>query len=134
MKKQPQISRDDKIIICQLAYDWCVQNLKKSKFHSGFPKLYKRSVQSNSLLKGYYKEAKNLIAVYLDNNTTALDICETVIHEWKHYQQDIVIMYDKYETVYKRKGNNHPYEISAENYAKRHASNCLSWIQKKFKT
>ncbi len=123
------ISTKQKREACNFAYMWCVSNLKKSKYHSGIPRLFIRTKKNNSSLKGYFKVSKNLITVYPENHSTILDLCETIIHEWKHYQQNIASMYDKYEVVYRRKGRNHPYEITAESYAKKHAKECRDWIK-----
>ena len=123
------LSTKQKTDICNFAYIWCIANLRKSKYHEGIPRIFIRSKKTDSFLKGYYKEGKNLITVYLQNHTSGLDLCETIIHEWKHYQQNIASMYDKYEVVYRRKGRNHPYEITAENYAKKHGKKCNTWVR-----
>lgn len=114
---------------CKLIHSWCKQNLKESKYHDSWPKLITRKEEDNHY-KGYYKAEKNLICVYLKNNKSLLDLCETIIHEWKHYQQDIEDMYDRYVIEYGKTAKNHPYEISAENFGKRHAKKCSEWVRK----
>ena len=117
---------------CKLIYSWCKENLKRSKFHDNWPKLIARK-NPNEYYKGYFKGHNNVICIYLKNNKTPIDLCETIIHEWKHYEQNIVKMYDKYMRAYGRTVKNHPYEISAENYSKKHAKNCLDWVEKNLK-
>jgi hypothetical protein len=110
----------------RLSYEWCIKFLKKSKYHSKVPKLIIRS-NFNKDFKGYYKEEKNLIVIFIKSHNSTLDICRTIIHEWKHYQQNMS-MYDKYIIVYKRNLKNHPYEITAENFARKHGLSCRKWI------
>ena len=123
------ISLKDKEKIAKLAYIWCLGNLKKSRYHEEPPKFFVRSSKNSNSFKGYYKEKNNLIAIFPRNHRSVLDLCETVIHEWKHYQQNIIGMYDRYETVYRRKGKNHPYEITAEKYAYKHGLACRKWVK-----
>ena len=113
---------------CKLIYSWCKKNLNESKYHDKCPKLIIRN-QEDKHYKGYYKAEKNLICVYPKNNKSLLDLCETIIHEWKHYQQDIEYMYDRYIIEYGKTTKNHPYEISAENFGKKHAKNCSEWVR-----
>ncbi len=114
------------------AYDWCKKNLPESKYHDKFRKII-LSNKSNKYFRGSYKDENNTITVYLKNNKSRIDICETVIHEWKHYQQNISEMYDKYIFYYGYEPKNHPYEVSAEKYAKKHSNKCFEWIKKNIK-
>ena len=139
MLRQPRLSRwllgeshfmkpteEKKRSAAKLAHSWCVAHLKKSRYHFDVPKLIVRS-NSNKKFKGYYKEGKNLIVIFTKSHNSILDICETIIHEWKHYQQNIS-MYDTYLVVYRRNLKNHPYEVTAENFARKHGINCRKWI------
>jgi|LauGreDrversion4_2_1035121.scaffolds.fasta_scaffold68928_5 hypothetical protein len=116
----------------KLIYLWCKENLPVSRYHDNFPKMV-LSNQNDKFFRGYYKDEKNLIGVYLKNNRSKKELCETIIHEWKHYQQNIYEMYDRYIVYYGYETNNHPYEISAEKYAKKHAEKCLNWLKQNIK-
>lgn len=113
----------------KLSFLWCEKNLKKSKFHENIPKLIIK--KSKDKLKGYYKHSKNIICIYTGSHSDKRDLCETVIHEWKHYQQDISGMYNRYITKYKRNLKNHPYEITAERFAKKYTNKCYENIKPK---
>lgn len=117
---------------CILAKEWCKKNLRGSKYHDNFPRIFTKK-RENSFYMGNYNSDKNIIYIYLRNNNNLIDICETIIHEWKHFQQDIEMMYDRYIMEYGRNSENHPYERSAENYAKKHSVRCLEWIKKNIK-
>jgi len=110
-------------------FQWCKKNLGESRYHDCYPKMITRNVRDD-FYKGYYKNEKNLIYIYLKNNKTKIDLCETIIHEWKHYKQNVEGMWDRYTNVEPR---DHPYEIQAEKYAKRHAEKCLKWVEKNIK-
>jgi hypothetical protein len=113
--------------VAKLAFVWCSYKMGDSKYQLNFPNLKvlnKRSVE----FKGHYDEVRNEIVIYLKNHRSSVDICRTIIHEWKHYQQNILVMYDTYLRVYKRKIKNHPYEISAERSAIRLGGECKKWV------
>ena len=120
-------SEEEKKKWAKLAFLWCINNLKKSRFQEKTPKLIIR--KNDDKLKGYYKHSKNIICIYLGNHKDKEDLCETVIHEWKHYQQNMIGMYNRYITKYKRNQKNHPYEITANKFAKKHTNNCKKWIE-----
>ena len=111
----------------KLAFNWCIANLRKSKFHEGYPRFIMKSDAGSH--KGYYKHSKNVICIYLGNHKDQKDLIETIIHEWKHYQQNIKVMYRKYITVYRRNNSNHPYEITATKFSKKKSIICNEWIK-----
>lgn len=122
---------NEKRIVGKLAFSWCTKNLKKSKFHESHPKFIMKNRDDN--LKGYFKHSKNIICVYLGSHNEKIDLIETILHEWKHYQQDIKGMYRKYITRYKRNNVNHPYEITARNFSKKYIDACYKWVNKNIK-
>lgn len=115
-----------------MAYRWCLLHLKPSKFQDEYPKFIIRN-QKSKYYKGHYNEIKNIIYFYLGNHRSQIDICETILHEWKHYQQNIVGMYDCYFLEYGKNSKNHPYEITAETFAKKKAPICKNWIKENIK-
>ena len=119
--------------VVKLAFVWCSEIMGDSKYHLGFPTLRVLNKRCSEY-KGHYDEVKNEIVVYLKNHRSPLDLCRTVIHEWKHYQQNVLVMYDVYLRVYKRKIENHPYEISAEKSAIKLGGKCKTWVVKVIKT
>ena len=115
----------------QLAFSWCKENFKPSKFTEGVPKLIIR--KKGILFKGYYNQHKNIICIFLDKHNNLLDICNTVIHEWKHYQQNPEI-YLKYRSKYKKSLNGHPHEISARKFAEKYSRVCKQEIEKIYRS
>jgi len=119
--------------VAKLAFVWCSYRLGGSRYQLGFPKLKILNERSKKY-RGHYDEVRNEIVVYLKNHRSLIDICRTMIHEWKHYQQNILIMYDVYLRVYKRNLSNHPYEISAEKAAIRLGAECKTCLIKTLNT
>jgi hypothetical protein len=113
--------------VAKLAFVWCSYKMGKSKYHLDLPTLKIFNIKCKEY-RGHYDEVKNEIVIYLKNHRSSIDICRTIIHEWKHYQQNILIMYDVYLRVYNRKLKNHPYEISAEKTAIRLGGECKNWV------
>lgn len=120
---------EDKKKIAKLSYCWCLMNLKRSKYHESVPKIIIKSGQSERF-RGYFNNRKNIICIFLGNHKNFDDICQTVIHEWKHYQQNLK-MYDRYITLYGRNFKNHPYEKVAENFAIKNFEECGEWVNSK---
>jgi hypothetical protein len=126
------LDTDQKKKVARLAYCWCLLNLKKSRHWGNFPKIIIKKGTSPKY-KGYFSEFKNIICVYLGNHKSILDICDTVLHEWKHHQQDLS-MYDTYITKYGRNFSNHPYERTAENFAIKNSKECKKWVVSEIET
>jgi hypothetical protein len=119
----------EKIKITKLAYCWCLIHLKRSKYHSDAPKIIIKT-QKNEKFKGYFNYKKNIFCIFVKNHKIQDDICQTIIHEWKHYQQNLK-MYDRYIILYGRNFKNHPYEKIAENFAIKNFKKCTEWINSK---
>lgn len=120
------ISRDKVLLIL----DWCITKFGQSEFNKGYPKLrvYKTKGMSNYYkepIRGIHYPDNNIICIYLGAITSVKILCETVIHEYKHYLLDN----DEYEALIKilKKKNydkntiydKHPHERKArrsENY------------------
>lgn len=111
-----------------LILDWCVLKFGASKYNDEFPprlRLYKSrgtGALKNIALRGTYLDGT--ICIYLGSITSYKELCETVIHEYKHY-----IMndneYDRLTEKLKKKGRDedfflyhHPHEKRAR-YAER---------------
>ena len=93
---------------------WCKNKFGVSKFQKEFPKIVVD--RTNKDVFGCYYCKKNVITIVLKPHKSVVDLCNTIIHEYTHYLQDMN-MYDKYYFKYNRNYDNHPYEISANNKA-----------------
>jgi hypothetical protein len=98
-------------------YWWCVFSFGKSKYNEELPKLTVNRTITDKF--GFYDPSNNIITVCLKPHTSIANLCNTVIHEYVHYLQNMQ-MYDVYMIKYKRSYENHPYEISANNKAKKY--------------
>ena len=96
-------------------FDWCKAKFGESKFNDDFSVKVSRTDKSKY---GCYLDDLDTIQVNLTMHKSLIELCDTVIHEFTHYLQDMG-MYDVYFDKYNRNYNNHPYEISADNKAKR---------------
>jgi hypothetical protein len=98
-------------------YWWCVFNFGKSKYNEELPKLTVNRTITDKF--GFYDPSNNVITICLKPHTSIANLCNTVIHEYTHYLQNMR-MYDIYVFKYKRSYENHPYEVSANNKAKKY--------------
>lgn len=98
-------------------YMWCKEKFGISKYQKGFPKIVINRTCKKEF--GLYYGDKNIIVINLKAHKSVIDLCNTVIHEYTHYLQNME-MYDEYFCKYNRNYNNHPYEISANNKAYKH--------------
>ena len=96
-------------------FDWCKAKFGESKFNNDFS--VRVSYKDKSKF-GCYLDDLDTIQVNLGTHKSLIELCDTVIHEFTHYQQDMA-MYDMYFLKYNRNYNNHPYEISADKKAKK---------------
>lgn len=82
---------------------WCMNKFGKSKFRKDYPKLRVYKSRGNSGydnretgLRGTYWNG--VITIYLGSISSVRELCETVIHEYKHY-----LMSDREYDVLERK-------------------------------
>ena len=64
---------------------------------------------------GYFDRDKNLININVKSHKTLVSICDTVIHEFVHWLQNLKY-YHRYEKKYGY--DNNPYELEAITVAK----------------
>ena len=112
--------------------DFCINKWGMSRFHDSLPKLrvYSKPPKDEPETFGYFNEDSNIIIVYIKPHKSMLDICDTIIHEYTHYLQDIIGMYGVYLYKYKRNYENHPYEVTAFNRGRRYRKQCLEYTLK----
>jgi len=98
----------------QWMIDWCYQTLGHSKFHPPFKlRVYIQDKQMPDF--GYFDRDKNLININVKSHKTLVSICDTVIHEFVHWLQNLKY-YHRYEKKYGY--DNNPYELEAITVAK----------------
>ena len=91
----------------KLILDWCIENFGYSKYERNVPRLLVR--KKGKLNYGQYCSNKNLITIRLEIHKSLLELCNTILHEYKHYK----LSSNKYTEIYlklKAKGFSH-YEI-----------------------
>lgn len=107
-----------------LILDWCIMKFGMSKYHDDYPRLRlyksagKTAIKGNADgLRGTYLDGT--ITIYLDSNNSVKELCETIIHEYKHYLSS-VDEYDALTNIMKIQGKdpgslnyNHPHEKRA---------------------
>lgn len=109
-------------------FDWCKEKFGESKFNNDFSVKISRTDKSKF---GCYLDDLDTIQVNLNMHKSLIELCDTVIHEFTHYLQDMG-MYDVYFDKYNRNYNNHPYEISADNKAKKWRKDLRADFKKEF--
>lgn len=96
-------------------FDWCKEKFGKSKFNPDFTVKICRTKTDRY---GCYYDLDNYIEICPNVHDSLLNLCDTVIHEYTHYLQNMV-MYDNYFLKHKRNYDNHPYEIAADKKGKK---------------
>jgi hypothetical protein len=109
-------------------FKWCKQKFGKSKFNPKFEVKVSHKCKDKY---GVYKDDKDIITIYLNTHKSLIELCDTVIHEYTHYLQNMY-MYDVYFFKYSRNYYNHPYEISANNKAAKYKKVLRSDFRKEF--
>jgi len=110
-------------------FDWCKSKFGESKFNNDFDVKISRKEKGKY---GCYIDDLDIIQINLNVHKSLIELCDTVIHEYTHYLQNMV-MYDKYFLKHNRNYNNHPYEISANNKAKKYRKELRAEFKKAFK-
>ena len=109
-------------------FEWCKNKFGESKFNPDFKVKISRKEKDKY---GCYIDDKDVIQINLKAHKTLIELCDTVIHEYTHYLQDMA-MYTTYFLKYNRNYDNHPYEISADNKAKKWRKTLRAEIKKEF--
>jgi hypothetical protein len=109
-------------------FNWCEQKFGKSKFNNDFKVKISRTCWEDY---GEYDCDGKVIQVNLLPHKSFIELCDTIIHEYTHYLQNIY-MYEVYLKKYSRNYDNHPYEISADNKAKKYRKNLRADFKKEF--
>ena len=106
------------------ALDWCLDTYGFSKHQDDVPWL--DFVEDDLGMMGEYVADENSLIIYPNHIHTYDDLIETIIHEYQHYLQSPTWMERYYNMGYDYK--THPYEIQAENIAKRDKNLCKKQI------
>lgn len=108
-------------------FEWCENKFGKSKFNEDF----KIKISKAKDRYGVYMRDKNTIQVNVKAHKSLLELCDTVVHEYTHYLQDMS-MYVEYFLKYNRNYDNHPYEVTANNRAKKWKKKLREDFKKEF--
>jgi hypothetical protein len=109
-------------------FDWCKSRFGTSKFNNMFEVKVSRTDKSKY---GCYLDDLDIIQVNLNAHKSLIELCDTVIHEYTHYLQNMY-MYTQYFLKHNKSYNSHPYEISADNKAKKYRKELRAEFKKTF--
>jgi len=123
-----------------LILNWCILKFGKSKYCEDYPQLrvYNSKGVSSRLngelgLNGSYVDGT--ITIYLGTIKSMKELCETVIHEYKHYLQNNN-EYDRLEKKLIKRGHdedyvyeNHPHEKRAEKAERKWGDVCYKELR-----
>lgn len=101
---------------------WCKNQYGESKFKNIDTLDVYIDETMNSM--GSYCPFHNTIFINPKRHRSFISAIDTMIHEYTHFKQDIREMYYKYLTDYTFNYENHPYEITAKETAKRDKRIC----------
>jgi hypothetical protein len=110
-------------------FDWCKKKFGESKYNSPFSIKISRK---NNDVHGRYYDDLNFIQINIKQHKSFIDLCDTIIHEYTHYLQNMS-MYDHYFSKHSRNYDNHPYEISANKKARMYCKELRADFKKQFK-
>lgn len=122
-----------------LILNWCVKKFGKSSYHKEPVKLrvYNSKGMTKDVLglRGGYIDGR--ISIYLGSIKSVKELCETVIHEYKHYQLS-EFEFKVYFNRMKKEGHdedyiydNHPHEKKAERMEKKYGKQCFDELRSK---
>jgi len=126
-----------------LILNWCVFKFGASKYQDEFPpklRLYKSSGRTafkdrSEELRGTY--LNGVITIYLNSHHSIKELCETMVHEYKHY----LMSDEEYEVLEKRIKKriknkeylqyNHPHEKRARHMETKWGEICFNELRNK---
>jgi Zn-dependent peptidase ImmA (M78 family) len=123
-----------------LILNWCTHKFKKSKYNKQYPKLRVYKTKGGSYyvdlyLKGYYTTDTNTITIFLGSHNSIKELCNTMIHEYKHYLLDSN-EYDILYNLFEEKTSDHdsilevhPHEIKCKKFATKWQDICYKDIK-----
>lgn len=126
-----------------LILDWCVFKFGTSKYSDEFPpriRVYKSCGtaafnDNGDGLRGTYLDGT--ITIYLGSNRSIKELCETIIHEYKHYLMSDD-EYDVLTNIMKTRGKklgdlkyNHPHEKRARRMEAKWGEICFQELRNK---
>lgn len=112
---------------------YCKDKWGKSKFQKKYPELviHRETIKEGNPdwdISGFYCEKTNTIHIYPRHHNNYLEMCDTIIHEYTHYLQNIQGMYMRYMETWSYNYHNHPYEKVANNRAEKFKCECFNSI------
>ena len=110
-----------------LVLDWCKKYLGKSNYFS--IKTLNLRINNRIDLLGEFIWEKNTIYVNLKSHKNLLNLIETIIHEYVHFQQSKEKFIKICGDLDINEMSNHPYEIIAENMAKTLSKICYKQLK-----
>jgi hypothetical protein len=121
----------DKVLLVLI---WCENTFGKSKYRKTYPKLRVYQSKGNSEycdrkygLRGCYN--KGTISIFLGTTRTVREVCDTVIHEYKHYLMPDCD-YNKHIRKMKKRGHNDDYIYDHHPHEKRATRSENCWGEK----
>jgi len=126
----------------QLILDWCISKFGMSKFYDDYPRIrvYKSkgtSYRNKNVTNIMGTQFDGLISIYFGNIKSYKELCNTIIHEYKHYllSDAEYIRIDKLMSLkYKNDSYNlyynHPHEIKARKAEKKWGGVCYESLKK----
>ncbi|MFN5706091.1 MAG: hypothetical protein ACK45U_09585 [bacterium] len=112
--------------------DWCDNNIRKSSRPKPSIEI---KYHKNKKYDGIYYPTTNTIVVYVNNTNKVLELTNTIIHEYTHYNQNKKGFNKKYEQYNNDIGYwNNPYEIESRIESNKYKINCLKDILTNYNT
>ena len=119
-------------LLCKTIVDWAIGNIPPIK-HGHRLSVKVSTYEHKKTMAVFYPYQKE-IKIYVKNHDTVNEIVDSLLHEVTHYKQYIrspktnVKEYQKLLGLYGYE--NHPHEIEANNMAKNHSKDCLTYLNK----
>jgi hypothetical protein len=104
---------------------WCFSNFGSSTYQKRLPRV---KIDNMILAKGQFCGGENVITINVKAHRSYLDLCDTFIHEYIHYLQNME-NYNMYFEKHRKTYKTHPYEISANNKANLYKKELRKWMK-----
>lgn len=109
-----------------LLVEWCTQKYGPSKFAN--IETLTIEIDDSLIYYGEYDQEDNVIILNRKRHRSLLSWCNTIIHEYTHFTQNMT-KYQEYRNSYEK----HPYEITANRRSDKDMLEARRWLRKKLK-
>ena len=126
-----------------LILDWCIDKFGVSHYEPEYPSLSVYNSKGSTIDKkffvaGTYNAATNRITIYLGSIKNYEKLCDTMLHEYKHYLLSSLEYTKEYYKLKKKFTDSemhdvHPHEIECRKFGRKWNKECFDDLKKELR-